>query len=51
MDGWEASRSALREPDAKAKKRILADHRVSIALVDRVMAELMDTSQEREDDL
>ena len=43
MAGWEARRSALRERDSKAKKRILEDHRVSIALVERVVAELLDT--------
>ena len=44
MAGWEARRSALRERDAKAKQRILEDHRVSIALVERVMAQLHDAS-------
>ena len=44
MEGWEARRSALRSKDAKAKQRILEDHRVSIALVERVMAELHDAS-------
>ena len=36
MAGWEARREALRTKDAKAKQRILEDHRVSIALVERV---------------
>ena len=49
MDGWEARREALRERDAKAKKRILDDHRVSVALVERVMAKLHDPSQAAED--
>ena len=44
MEGWEARRSALRQRDAKAKQRTLEDHRVSIALVERVMAELHDAS-------
>ena len=51
MAGWEARRSAMRERDAEAKKRILKDHRASIALVERVMAKLMDASQERKDGL
>ena len=51
MQGWNARSEALRERDAKAKKRILKDHHVSIALVERVMAELLDDSQEREDGL
>ena len=37
--------------DAKAKQRILKDHRVSIELVERVMAELLDDSQTHEDGL
>lgn len=49
MDGWEARREAMQAPDAKAKKRILQDHRVSIALVERVMAQLHDASQQSED--
>ena len=49
MDGWEARREALRTSDAKAKQRILEDHRTSIALVERVMALLHDASQESED--
>ena len=49
MAGWEARRSALRERDSKAKKRILEDHRVSIALVERVMAQLLDASPASED--
>ena len=44
MAGWEARREALRTKDAKSKQRILEDHRVSIALVERVMAELHDAS-------
>ena len=44
MEGWEARLDALRTKDTKDKQRILADHRVSIALVERVMAELMDAS-------
>ena len=44
MAGWEARRSALRQRDAKAKQRTLEDNRVSIALVERVMAELHDAS-------
>ena len=43
MAGWEARREALRTKDAKAKQRILEDHRVSIALVERVVAQLLDT--------
>ena len=49
MDGWEARREALRTKDSKSKSRILEDHRVSIALVERVMAQLHDASQEPED--
>ena len=45
MEGWEARRSALRERDAKAKRRILDDHRLSIALVERVMKLLLDAPQ------
>ena len=44
MDGWQARREALRTKDAKAKSRILKDHRTSIALVERVMAQLHDAS-------
>ena len=44
MEGWNARREALRTKDAKAKSRILQDHRVSIALVERVMAQLHDSS-------
>ena len=44
MDGWEARRDALRTSDAKAKQRILEDHRLAIALVERVMAQLHDAS-------
>ena len=51
MEGWEARREAMRERDAKAKQRILKDHRVSIELVERVMAELLDDSQTHEDGL
>ena len=43
MAGWEARREALRTKDAKAKQRILDDNRVSIALVERVVAQLLDT--------
>ena len=50
MEGWEARREALRTSDAKSKARTLEDHRVSIALVERVMAQLHDdASQEPED--
>ena len=45
LAGWEARREALRTSDAKAKQRILEDHRVSIALVERVMAQLHDASE------
>ena len=48
MSGWEARREALRSKDAKSKQRILADNRVAIALVERVMAELHDASLARE---
>ena len=51
MDGWEARCEALRTSDAKSKQRILDDHRVSIAMVERVMAELHDSSQEPDDGL
>ena len=44
MEGWEARRSALRSSDAKAKQGILEDHRTSIALVERVMAQLHDAA-------
>ena len=44
MAGWEARREALSTSDAKAKQRILEDHRLSIALVERVMAQLHDAS-------
>ena len=47
MDGWNARREALRTKDAKSKQRILEDHRVSIALVERVVAQLLDTPQQR----
>ena len=43
MEGWRARLEALRSKDMKDKKRILTDNRVSIALVERVMAELLDT--------
>ena len=49
MSGWEARREALRTSDAKAKERILEDHRVSIALVERVMSQLHDASRVLED--
>lgn len=49
MSGWEARRESLQASDAKAKKRALDDHRVAVALVERVMAELHDASQEPED--
>ena len=39
----------MRTSDAKAKKQILSDHRVSIDLVERVMAQLLDASQEPQD--
>ena len=42
MEGWEARREALRTKDTKAKQRILEDNRVSIALVERVVAQLLD---------
>ena len=45
MAGWEARRDALRTSDAKAKQRLLEDHRLSIALVERVMAQLHDASE------
>ena len=45
MSGWEARREALRTSDAKAKQRILEDHRTAIALVERVMAQLHDDSE------
>ena len=45
MSGWEARRSALRTSDAKAKQRILDDHRAAIALVERVMVQIHDASQ------
>ena len=51
MSGWEARREALRTKDAKAKQRMLEDNRVAIALVERVMVQLHDASQEREDAL
>lgn len=52
MEGWEARRSALRASDGTAKQRIQKEHRVSIALVERVMAQLHDDAdQEPEDDL
>ena len=47
MAGWNARREALRTKDAKSKQRILEDHRVSIALVERVVAQLLDTPQQR----
>ena len=50
MEGWEARRESLRTRDAKAEKRILDDHRFSIALVERVMVQLHDASQTSEDD-
>ena len=49
MDGWQARREAMRQSDAKAKSRILEDHRTTIALVERVMSQLHDASQEPED--
>ena len=49
MAGWEARKEAMRTSDAKAKKQILSDHRVSIDLVERVMAQLLDASQEPQD--
>ena len=45
MEGWEARLEALRTSDAKAKQRILEDHRTAIALVERVMAQLHDDSE------
>ena len=45
MDGWEARREAMRVSDAKDKQRILEDHRLAIALVERVMAQLHDASE------
>ena len=49
MSGWEARREALRAPDKKAQERIKKDHSASMALVERVMTELHDASQDRED--
>ena len=46
MAGWEARKEALRTKDAKAKSRILQDHRTAIALVERVMLQLHDAAQE-----
>ena len=50
MDGWEARREAIRERDAKSQKRILEDHRSSVALVERVVAKLHDPPQASEDE-
>ena len=50
MEGWEARHESIRTKDAKAQKRILKDHRVSIALVERVMARLHDACQTPKDD-
>ena len=43
MGGWEARREAMRASDTKAKDRILKDHQESIALVERVMDQLLGT--------
>ena len=51
MSGWEARRELIRTDDAKAKERIVDDHREAIALVERVMAQLVDDSQSRQDNL
>ena len=51
MSGRESRREALRTTDSKAKARILEDHRTSIALVERVMSQLHDASQEPQDGL
>ena len=45
MAGWEARREALRTKDAKSKQRIMEEHSLSIALVERVMAQLHDESE------
>ena len=46
MDGWEARHEALNASDSKDRNRILKDHRVAVALVERVMAQLHDASSE-----
>ena len=47
MAGWGArERTRCAEKDAKAKSRILQDHRTAIALVERVMLQLHDAAQE-----
>ena len=48
MDGWEARKDALRTSDSKSKKRILDDHHESVDLVKRIMAQLLDATQEPE---
>ena len=51
MAGWQARQEMIRTKDPKAKQRIMEDHRGSIALVERVMAELHDAPQSPQDAL